>query len=87
MSELNEEEESKKAPVVSDEDTSPNATPSLTPTEQADLTNRHSSPLPALLSVANDELTKGDWAVALDPTKAVVPDSNHFFSTACMRKH
>ena len=60
MSELNEEEESKKAPVVSDEDTSPNATPSLTPTEQADLTNRHSSPLPALLSVANDELTKGD---------------------------
>ncbi|KAL3809812.1 hypothetical protein ACHAXA_002382 [Cyclostephanos tholiformis] len=59
MIELNEDEESKKAPVVSDEDTSPNVTPSLTPTEQTDLTNRHSSPLPALLSEANDELTQG----------------------------
>ena len=58
--ELNEEVESEKVPVVSDEDTSPNTTPSLTPTGHDDLSNRHSPSMPALLSVANEELIKGD---------------------------
>ncbi|KAL3781148.1 hypothetical protein ACHAW5_002414 [Stephanodiscus triporus] len=53
LSELNEEEESEKVPVVSDEDTSPNTTPSLTPSEQANF-------LPALVSAANEEKIRGD---------------------------
>jgi hypothetical protein len=57
---MNEEVESEKVPVVSDEDTSPNTTPSLTPTGHDDLSNRHSPSMPALLSVANEELIKGD---------------------------
>jgi hypothetical protein len=57
--ELNEEAESEKVPVVSDEDTSPNTTPSFTPTGQVDLTKRHSPSMPALLSVANEERIRG----------------------------
>ena len=58
--ELNEEVSSEKVPVVSDEDTSPSTKPSLTPTGQDDLSNRHSPSMPALLSVANEELIRGD---------------------------